>query len=362
MTLLIGFFVLSILFSFLCSVLEAVLLSVTPVYVQKAVASGSTVGKRLEAFKKDIDRPLSGILTLNTIAHTVGAIGVGAQAGEVFKGSSPLALGPYELSYESIVATVMTLAILILSEIIPKTIGANNWEALTPFTVRVLRILDIVLRPLIWVSQRITKLLKKDKDRSVLSRADFAAMVTLGEEAGTLQKNESQVIRNLIDLQKIEAKNVMTPKTVCLMADETTTLQEFYQQNDPIPFSRIPIFADSRDNITGIILRGDLLKNLFLGNGDKPLSSIRRDVESIPGSTSLSELSNKFINNQQHLAIASDEFGAVIGIVTMEDVIETLLGVEIVDESDKVVDMRDLAKKVWEARKNAKQAESGTQE
>ncbi|MEM7037316.1 MAG: hemolysin family protein [Bacteroidota bacterium] len=353
MALLITFFLVSILASFLCSVLEAVLLSVTPMYVRAAVESGSPTGKHLAAFKKDIDKPLSAILTLNTIAHTVGAIGVGAQEGAIY-GTSKISMGFAEVPVESIIATVMTLAILILSEIIPKTIGANNWEALTPFTVRTLRFLLLVLTPFVWSSQLITKSLKKEKNRSILSRADFAAMVTLGEESGTLEKGETTVIRNIMQLKKLTVNAVMTPKTVCLMADESTTLNDFYKENQPLPFSRIPIYNASRDNITGIILKNDLFQNLFEGRGDQPLSAIRRDAQFVRENLSLTEASDQLTKSRSHLAIVTDEFGAVMGLVTMEDIVETLLGVEIVDETDSVVDMRDLARELWEARQKGK--------
>jgi CBS domain containing-hemolysin-like protein len=197
MGLLIFFFLTSICFSFLCSIWEAVILSVTPSYVNRQVQEGTATGKLLQAYKQDIDKPLSAVLTLNTIAHTVGAIGVGAQAGKLF-GTSTINLGITSLSYESFIAGAMTLAILILSEIIPKTIGANMWKELAPFTVRSLRVLMWVLFPFVWMSQLITKALKKDKERSVFSRADFAALTSAGLESGALDKSESKIIQNLL--------------------------------------------------------------------------------------------------------------------------------------------------------------------
>jgi len=194
MTLLIFFFTLSIAFSFLCSIWEAVLLSITPSYISSKTQSGSSLGKSLQVFKEDIDRPLSAILTLNTIAHTVGAIGVGAQAGKVF-GASNVSLGPINLSMEAIIAGLMTLAILILSEIIPKTIGANYWRKLTPFTVTSLKMLLFILAPFVWISQLITKNLKNDKSLSVFSRADFNAMTQAGEESGALKETESRTLK-----------------------------------------------------------------------------------------------------------------------------------------------------------------------
>ena len=214
MTLLIVFFIISISFSFLCSIWEAVLLSITPSYVQQKVTEGGSIGKSLQEFKKEIDRPLSAILSLNTIAHTVGAIGVGAQAGKVFGGANSLNLGLLELSYETIIAGVMTLAILVLSEIIPKTLGANYWRRLVPFTVRSLKIIMFLLGILVWLSQAITKRLKNNKGESVLSRADFAAMASLGKDSGALQARESSIIDNLLKFETVTEKDIRTPRTL----------------------------------------------------------------------------------------------------------------------------------------------------
>jgi len=205
----------------LCSIWEAVLLSITPSYVQQKVTEGGTLGKRLQKFKDEIDRPLSAILSLNTIAHTVGAIMVGAQAGKIF-GENYFKIGPVELSYESIIAGVMTLLILVLSEIIPKTLGANNWRSLTPFTVTSLRFLEIALFPLVWLSQAITKRLKNNKGESVLSRADFAAMARLGKDSGALEARESSIIDNLLRFEEVTVKDIMTPRTLVKSAEQKT--------------------------------------------------------------------------------------------------------------------------------------------
>lgn len=200
-TTLIIFFLLSIGFSFLCSILEAVLLSITPSYINSEVSKGTSTGKTLQEYKEDIDKPLSAILTLNTIAHTVGAIGVGSVAGKIFA-DKDISLGFMNLSYESLVAGIMTLAILILSEIIPKTIGANNWKSLAPFTISTLKILLFLLAPFVWVSQLITKRLKSDKHKSVLSRSDILAITAAGGESGALKANESTIINNLLSFEK----------------------------------------------------------------------------------------------------------------------------------------------------------------
>lgn len=343
------FFVLSIFFSFLCSILEAVLLSITPAYVQREVSEKSTTGTLLQSYKEDIDRPLSAILTLNTIAHTVGAIGVGAEAGRVF-GSNHFNLGPFNLSYEAIIATLMTLAILILSEIIPKTIGANNWRSLAPFTVKTLRILIWILAPFVWISQLITKSLKKD-GKSVLSRADFAALARTTASSGELNESESKVINNLLSFERQSVRNIMTPKTVVFMGQQDETLEQFVKENRPIRFSRIPIYGENRDDITGVVLKVDLLSALNEGLGNKPLKDFAQPVKTVEDNLPLPELFTNFTSERVHLSVVMDEYGAVVGLVSMEDMFETLLGVEIVDEYDNVADLQGLAKKQYEERK-----------
>jgi CBS domain containing-hemolysin-like protein len=350
MILLIVFFCLSILFSFLCSIWEAVLLSITPRYINQQKVSNPSFGETLEKYKSDIDRPLSAILTLNTIAHTVGAIGVGAQAGELFGDGDSLSILGFSLSYESLIAGVMTLAILLLSEIIPKTIGANYWKSLSGFTVTSLKFLLIVLYPLVWLSQWITKRLKKKEVGSVLSRSDFHSMAEEGEQSGVLEKNESTIIKNLIKLQEITVHDIMTPRTVFIAADESTLLKDFYDANQPLRFSRIPIYKDTIDNITGIILKDELLSNIIDKHGDKKLSEIRRDVVFVYDYTKLPDLLDKLSDNKGHLAIVVDKFGGTLGLVTMEDLMETLLGREITDEMDTIEDLQQYARNVWAKR------------
>jgi len=333
-------FVFSIGFSFLCSILEAVLLSITPSYVSIKEQEGSPVATKLKDFKEDIDRPLSAILTLNTIAHTLGAILVGKYAAKVF-GNSEL--------WEMIIAIIMTLAILILSEIIPKTIGANNWKSLTPFTVRTLGVLLFLLSPLIWVSQLITKTFKKEKDKSVLSRADFMAMTEIASSQGVFREGESRVLRNLLRFDNIHVADVMTPRVVVGSMPENMTAQEFYDKND-MRFSRIPIYKDKPDEITGYVLKDQILLNLIKGKGDAPLSTLRREMVMTKNNESIRQLFNRLLEKQEHIALAVDDFGGITGLVTIEDIVETLLGLEIVDEFDNEEDMREHARKIGKVR------------
>ncbi|MEM0993191.1 MAG: hemolysin family protein [Bacteroidota bacterium] len=344
--LLVSFFLLSIIFSFLCSVWEAVLLSITPSYVQRQVQDGTQTGKLLQEYKKDIDRPLSAILTLNTIAHTVGAIGVGAQAGAMF-GAEEKFLG---ISYESLIAGGMTLAILILSEIIPKTIGANMWQSLAPFTVKSLRILLFILYPFVWISQLITKFLKKDKDKSVLSRADYAAMTKVVSESGELDKSESTIINNLLKLEELKVRDIMTPRTVITMVEAATTLMDYYKSQSKLRFSRIPIYEGKTDNVVGLVLKDDILLRLVEDEDDLTMDSIKRPVLAVQADLELPKLFETLTQQRSHLAIVVDEYGSLVGLVTMEDVFETLLGLEILDESDAVASLQELARERWEER------------
>jgi CBS domain containing-hemolysin-like protein len=347
------FFIVSILFSFLCSIWEAVILSVTPSFVSRMQTEKPLIGKYLHRFKEDIDRPLSAILTLNTIAHTVGAIGVGVQAGKVF-GEHLINLYLFEISYESLIAGLMTLAILILSEIIPKTLGANYWKQLTPFTVRSVKLLLIVLFPLVWLSQWITRHIKNEKGRSVLSRADFSAMADAGLQSGAIDKEEKSIIQNLLRLENIYVRDIMTPRSVILTIDEELTLSNIYKEIRPLQFSRIPVYKDQPDNVTGIILKDSILENLAEDNHAKKATEIKREVLFVEDYLSVAKLMDTLVLKRQHLAMVVDKFGSVVGLVTMEDLFETLLGLEIVDESDKVEDMQKLAKEKWEKKSKNK--------
>lgn len=336
---LILFFSVSITFSFLCSVWEAVLLSVTPSYVRRAQQDRPALGHQLSVFKKDVDRPLSAILTLNTIAHTVGAIGVGAQAGKLF-GSTELSFLGLSISLESIIAGAMTLAILVFSEIIPKTIGANLWEELVPFTMKALGVLLWVLAPFVWLSQFITKRIKKDKDRSVLSRTDLSIMANMGEESGVIAKSESEVITNILKLEEITVHDIMTPRTVIFMLDEKMTLKEFYTNHKNVAFSRIPIYGKGEDDITGFVLKDEILECLIEGEGEKMLLDLKREITFVMDSAQVSIVFNSLLKNKEHVVMAVNEHGTLVGIMSLEDIFETIIGLEIVDETDTIEDLQ----------------------
>lgn len=339
----------AIFFSFLCSVLEAVLLSVTPSYVEVQLENGSAVGKTLKSFKDNIDRPLAGILTLNTIAHTVGAILVGMQSGKLF-GSIQVSFGFFSLHVETIIAGLMTLAILILSEIIPKTLGANYWKQLTPISVRILVIILWVLSPFVWMSQFITKHLKKEKDRSIYSRSDFYYMAQIGSKQGVFFESESKIIENLMQFDKVYVREIMTPRMVIEASPYNITINDFFNNNRNLNFSRIPVFDETIDNVKGYVLKNQCLTKIIDGQGELELKEICREMLTVHEFMPIPKVLKKLMTEREQIALVIDEFGGVEGIVTVEDIIETLLGTEILDEYDNIEDMQEFARKNWEAR------------
>ncbi|KAA9133349.1 HlyC/CorC family transporter [Marinihelvus fidelis] len=339
MTLLIIYVLVALGFSFMCSIAEAVMLSVTPAYVALKLEEGSTAGAILARMSEKIGQPLAAILTLNTIAHTAGAAGAGAQATKVF-GSA----------YLGIFSAVLTLLILVFSEIIPKTLGAHYWRQLAPATAYVLRVLVWVLYPFVKLSEWLTGGMTEGPTLSGFSRQEFAAMVELSAEQGELGRRESEVVKNLLALRMTPVEAAMTPRTVVFLLPDSTTVEEFFHRYEQEPFSRIPIFNEDQDNVTGFVLRSDLLLAQARGNAHKKLARYRRDMPSIPENITLARAFNVCQRERAHMLLVVDEYGDMQGLLTLEDIIETLLGLEIVDETDDSVDMQALARRKWRRR------------
>jgi CBS domain containing-hemolysin-like protein len=348
MSLLILYALLAIFFSFLCSILEAVLLSVPATYINLKKQEGRRYAEILESLKNDVDKPLIAILTLNTIAHTVGAILVGYQAEKLDVEWNILGVNTV-----GIISALMTLLVLVVSEIIPKTIGATYWQQLSNFTAKTLLPLIFVLRwtGLLWLLQLTTRLIgSKGTHGSILSREDFHAMTDMAQEEGVFEEKESAIIKNLLSFKEVEAKDVMTQRTVMITASEDITIQEFFDQHPKLRFSRIPVFSENPDSITGFILKDEVMEQIIMGKGKKSLKSIKRELLVTPRSLPIPDLFEIFVAKREHIALVVDEYGSPSGLVTMEDVIETLLGLEIMDESDNVADLQQLARKSWEIR------------
>ncbi len=359
MALLLFYAFISIFFSFLCSILEAVLLSVTPTFINVKKKEGKGFADELEALKKDVDRPLIAILTLNTIAHTVGAILVGVQAkvayAEMFESKTRSIFGVTftEDLMVGVVSSIMTILILVASEIIPKTIGATYWKGLANFTTKALKVLIFPLRwtGILWVLQLTTKLIGgKGHHGSVLSREDFHVMTDMAHEEGVFLESESKVIKNLLTFKDVVAKHIMTPRTVMKTENENITIEDFFNSNINLRFSRIPVYLETEDNIKGLVLKDDIFKEMALGNGEKKLSEVKRQIIIVDRDLAIPRLFEQLVDTRNHMALVVDEYGTVSGLVTMEDVIETLLGLEIMDESDNVSDLQVQARKNWETR------------
>mgnify|MGYP000181983720 CR=1 FL=1 len=336
MGLLLLYVALAIGVSFLCSIMEAVLLSVTPSYVAALEREGELVGQRLHQMKENIDRPLSAILSLNTIAHTVGAAGAGAQAALVFE-SVPV----------GVISGVLTLLILIFSEIIPKTLGAVYWRTLTPAVVSTLIPTIILMWPLVKLSEGLTYLLSSDDDETSFSREEFTAMAELGEEEGVFEEKESRILRNLFRFNSLRVQDVMTPRTVVFDLPEGKTIGEVVEEHDEFRFSRIPVYDDDPDDVTGYVLKDEILLRAAQEEHEVSLEEMAREILVVRENLPLPDLLERLLDRLEHIALVVDEYGGVAGVVSMEDVVETLLGLEIVDEADSVEDMQALARKQW---------------
>ncbi|PID41915.1 MAG: hemolysin [Proteobacteria bacterium] len=324
--------------SFLCSIMEAVLLSISPSFIARHDNDDNPFGRKLKEFKKNLNEPLAAILSLNTIAHTVGAAGAGAQAAKVFG----------EV-YIGVISAVLTFLILVVSEIIPKTLGAAYWRQLTPTVVRLLQITVFLMWPLVKMSEMLTSLITNHKGKHQIQRDEFIALTELGTKEGIFHKYESRVLHNLFYFRNIRTKDIMTPRTVMFAMSENLPVSEVLEQNPVLRFSRIPIFGENPDDIKGFVLKDDILRK-GTENHRTLLKELCRTILVIPDDLALHDLFRKMMSDSNHIALVVDEYGGTQGLVTMEDFIETLLGLEIVDESDDVEDMQALARNKWNER------------
>jgi CBS domain containing-hemolysin-like protein len=343
MTLFIIYVTAALFFSFICSIAESVLLSVTTAHISLLEQEGKSSGTLLRKLKTDINKPLAAILTLNTIAHTVGAVGAGAQAAVVF-GSA----------WVGLVSAVLTLLILVFSEIIPKTLGAIYWRSLSGITAHFLKFLVWVLYPFVRLSELLTYgLSTKETKIEGFSREEFAAMADLGEQEGQLEERESRILKNIFLLNKTKVTDAMTPRPVVFSLPESMTVYEYFDKYSDSCFSRIPVYSDNKEMLTGFVLKNDLLLAQAHNNVDNALESYRRDLHRLSDETSLSDAFNEVLHLRSHIMAIIDEYGGMEGIITMEDILETLLGLEIIDENDKTVDMQQYARRMWKKRAEA---------
>ena len=340
MTLLVFYLLLALGVSFFCSMSEAVLLSVRQPYILSLENSGQRAGRVLRRLTTNLDRPLAAILSANTIAHTVGAAGVGAQATVVFGGASV-----------GIVSAVLTLLILVLSEIIPKTLGATYWKRLAPTFAHLIQGLTTALAPFVWLSEKLTRLLAPaGASGFTFSRDEMEAMAEIGAREGQLEAKELRIVRNLLRLRRLPVRDVMTPRPVVFAAPAAMAVGAFLDRHPDPPFSRIPLRGEETDDETTYVLKTDLLIARARGEVDAPLHSFARELLILPDTVSASDAFDRLLLDKHHLALVVDEYGSTRGIVTLEDIVETLIGLEITDELDRIEDMQALAHQRWRER------------
>lgn len=339
MSLLIFYALMALLISSVCSVLEAVLLTVSPAYIQVNVRQGQKSAKILKDLKENLDRPIAAILTLNTVSHTMGAALVGAQVQALW--------GEQYLTFASIVLTIL---ILIFSEVMPKTIGASHWKTLAPISAYIIHYLIRALLPFVVLSEWVAKLFRGNKEEG-LTREEVIETAELGAVEGSLKKKESLIIKNLLMLSKIYVYDIMTPRSVLFALEETKTVEEVMEEHKPVRFSRVPVYKETLDNIQGMVHRYKILEASSSDNHKVTMKELMTSVQTISEDVPVSSLLDQFIQRQEHLFVVLDDYGSTMGIVTLEDAVETLLGVEIVDEFDSVADLRQLALEQWKARK-----------
>ncbi len=342
MALLITYILVALVFSFLCSIAEAVLLSVSSPYVALLEKRGHKSGRVLRHLKANISQPLAAILTLNTIAHTIGAAGAGAQVTVVFGNA-----------YLGIASAILTLLILFFSEIIPKTLGAHHWRRLAPATAYGLRALVWLLYPFVKLTEKMTRGLADGPTLKGFSRQEFAAMAELSKDEGQLAQREAEMLRNLLLLRETGIRDAMTPRPVVFSLPRDLTVNAFFAAHEQVRFSRIPVYRDDPDALEGFVLRADLLLARAKNEDAASLADFERPLPVLPETLSLAKAFNEMLKMRAQIVQVVDEYGVLEGILTMEDVIETLLGLEIVDEGDKAVDMQEHARNLWRRRARA---------
>ncbi|HKK61150.1 MAG TPA: hemolysin family protein [Bacteroidales bacterium] len=339
MALLIFYLLFALMISFLCSIMEAVLLTTPASFLLVRQEKGSKTAGRLIKLKNEIDKPLSAILSLNTVAHTLGAAGVGAQATIVFGET-----------YFGLISAVLTLLILIFSEIIPKTIGARYWRNLAIFVGQAVQFTIVITYPLVVLSALFTKLFSSKENEVTTSREELSALAKIGEEEGVFGEKENKIIQNILKLKSLKVGQIMTPRVVVSAADENMPIDSFPKVATLLRFSRIPVYSENFDNITGYVFRQTVFEKLSNEDSKLTLRDLKREILIIYESRPIFAVWEELLERKEHIAAVVDEFGGLQGVVTMEDIIETLLGFEILDETDTVTDMQEFARERWQKR------------
>ena len=324
--------------SFLCSIWEAAMLSTPVSHIELLVLDGSRAGAIMQRLRQNVEHPITAILTLNTIAHTVGAAGAGAEATAIF-GSE----------FFGIISAVLTLLILVFSEIIPKTLGAVYAKQLTPFTAYSLHMLLFVFAPAVRVFEFVTRAMRPSEEAPTVTRSELQVMAKISAEEGGIRERENRVVSNLLQLADVQVETIMTPRTVVLMIQDTQTVGDVLEQHKILPYSRIPLYGESADDVNGYVLRHEIYKCAAADEHHVQMRDIALELNVVPETISVAQVLDQFIVEQDHIFLVIDEYGGTAGLITMEDAVETLLGIEILDESDPVADLRQLAQRRYQA-------------
>ena len=340
MDILIIIFVIVLSISFLCSILESILLSVTPTYVSVLSEKDPKAGKKLKYLKTHIDKSISSILILNTIINTLGATAIGSQASMVFDGNSSLIFA---------VSVVFTFLVLFIAEIIPKTIGAVYWKNLAVPAIKLINFFIFITYPIIRVTLFVTRRINKNAGKQSISKEEIIHTALLSEEVSSM---ESDIIQNTLDLKQTKVKDILTPRSVVFAIDQDALIKDLLADDKLYKFSRIPVYKDSIDNVVGIVLSKTIFREAIKQESSS-IKSIMNQTEKLNENLPVSRALSFFIKSKAHMAIVLDGYDQTEGIVTLEDCIETLLGLEIMDELDTTEDMRKLASdQMKENRKN----------
>lgn len=341
---LLAYVTLALGFSFLCSLCESVLLSSSRSYLEVLAAQESAVGRLMQSYKADVDRPIAAILTLNTVAHTMGAAGAGAEAAGIFGNQ-----------FIGVISAVLTILILVFSEIIPKTLGTLYWQPLVPFTARSIQAMLFVFAPVVTASRALTRRFAPKLTQPTVTRGELEVLAQIGSLEGALTSSEFRILQNLLQLRSVDAEDVMTPRTVLFTLPASATVAEVMAEHHQLPYSRIPLTGEDLDDIQSYVLRSAILAHAAADRHDKVLAEIARPMAMVPPNRNIVQVMDEFVERKEHILLVLDEYGGTQGIVTMEDAIESLLGIEIVDESDLIEDMRAMALQRWEKKRLAQE-------
>ena len=344
MALLLIILVCTLVVSFLCSFLESIILSVTHTHIAVLIKDEKKSGYYLRDMKKNINHPLAAILTLNTIANTAGAASVAAQAYQLFG-----------REWVALTSGILTVLILIFSEIIPKTLGAVFWKKLSNPAAYMLKGLIMLTLPVVFFFEKISQFIARHGSHYRITREELIVLAELGAREGILEKQEALILENLLLLKEMKTGDVLTPRSVILAVEKNQTVGEVVKTYAPIHFSRIPVYDQNIDAIIGVVLTGEVLEAFYTGKTDEPVERFMKPLHAVPDSKSIADLLNDFITRREHIFLVVDEYGGTAGIVTLEDAVETLLGVEIVDEFDSVADMREYALELWKKRRRERE-------